>query len=173
MKPWSINMTQSAQHENVNPLNYHGETPEEIKPPMATGLRSLLSAMMFLQYAIWGAWLPMFFGFLTDQKHLSGTQAGLLFSWAASGALLAPFIAGQIADRWFNTEKFLALSHVLGAVLVWRLASVEGYTNLVIFSFVYSVIYAPTLALTNSLAFHHIPDRDRDFGKIRVWGTLG
>jgi nucleoside transporter len=129
--------------------------------------------MMFLQYAIWGAWLPLFYSFLTGHRGLTGTQAGLLFSIGATGALLAPFIAGQIADRWFNTEKFLALSHLLGAILVWRLATVDTWPGLIAYSLLYSLLYAPTLALTNSLAFHHLVDRDRDFGKVRVWGTIG
>src|SRR5687768_12104822 len=86
-----------------------------------SAIKLRLSIMMFLQYAIWGAWLPLFFAFLTGHRGLTGAQAGLLFSIGATGALLAPFIAGQIADRWFNTEKFLAISHLIGAVLVWKL----------------------------------------------------
>ncbi len=129
--------------------------------------------MMFLQYAIWGAWLPLFFAFLTEYRGLATGQAVMLFAIAAIGALVAPFFAGQLADRWMNTEKFLGISHLLGAALVWQLGSVEGYYALMVFGLTYSLIYAPTLSLTNSLAFHHIPDRDRDFGRVRVWGTIG
>ena len=96
-----------------------------------------------------------------------------MFAIGAVGAIVAPFIAGQIADRWFNTEKFLGISHILGGILVWQLASLETYNSFLVFSLLYSLIYSPTLSLTNSLAFHHLPDRDRDFGKIRVWGTIG
>lgn len=141
--------------------------------PLSLGLNVRLSLMMFLQYAIWGAWLPLFFSFLTEHRHFAGEDAGMLFSIGAIGALAAPFVAGQIADRWFNTERFLAISHLLGAVLVWRLAEVEKYSSFVVFGLLYSLIYAPTLPLTNSLAFHHLPDRDRDFGRVRVWGTVG
>jgi nucleoside transporter len=144
-----------------------------LRPEPAPGIKFKLSIMMFLQYGIWGAWLPLFFAYLTGHLHIPALKAGLLFSIGALGALLAPFIAGQIADRYFNTEKFLAISHILGAFLVWKLADVTTWNELVIFSLLYSVIYAPTLALTNSLAFHHLPDRDRDFGKVRVWGTIG
>ena len=139
--------------------------------PLTLNLR--LSVMMYLQYAIWGAWLPLFFSFLTEHRKIPGEDAGMLFSIAAIGALAAPFIAGQIADRWFNTERFLAISHLAGAALVWQLATVETYEGFVVFGLLYSLIYAPTLPLTNSLAFHHLPDRDRDFGKVRVWGTVG
>ena len=88
-----------------------------------------------------------------------------MFAIGAVGAIVAPFIAGQIADRWFNTEKFLGISHILGGILVWQLASLETYNSFLVFSLLYSLIYSPTLSLTNSLAFHHLPDRDRDFWK--------
>lgn len=141
--------------------------------PLSAGLNARLSIMMFLQYAIWGAWLPLFASFLTERRGFTDEQAGMLFAIGAIGALAAPFIAGQIADRWFNTERFLAVSHLAGAALVWQLGRVETYNSFILFGLLYSLIYAPTLALTNSLAFHHLPDRDRDFGKVRVWGTVG
>ncbi len=142
-------------------------------PAMAGGLQAKLSGMMFLQYAIWGAWLPLLWPFLANHRGMDAGQIGNMFAIGAVGALLAPFIAGQIADRWFNTEKFLGISHVVGGLLVWQLATIESYEGFLVFSLVYSVIYSPTLPLTNSLAFHHLPDRDRDFGKVRVWGTIG
>ena len=129
--------------------------------------------MMFLQYAIWGAWLPLFWAFLQNHRGLPAGDIGQLFTIGAVGALFAPFIAGQVADRWFNTEKFLAISHVVGAFLVWQLAVVETYNELLVYSILYSLVYAPTLPLTNSLALHHLEDRDRDFPKVRVWGTVG
>jgi nucleoside transporter len=147
--------------------------PASTAPPLSPKLNVQLSVMMFLQYAIWGAWLPLFFSFAYEHRHIEIKYVGILFSLGAVGALAAPFISGQIADRYFNTEKFLGISHFVGAIMVWQLAKIESYTGLVIFGILYSMIYAPTLALTNSLAFHHLPDRDRDFGKVRVWGTVG
>ncbi len=149
------------------------EPPPRSAPPLPLGLNIKLSVMMFLQYAIWGAWLPLFFTFVTKHRHLAPAQAGTLFSIAAVGALLAPFLAGQLADRFLNTEKFLGLSHLVGAGLVWGLGSAESYAGLVAYGLAYSVAFAPTLSLTNSLAFHHLPDRDRDFGRVRLWGTIG
>lgn len=149
------------------------DAPASKAPPLPPKVNVQLSIMMFLQYAIWGAWLPLFFSFAYEHRGFSINEVGTLFSLAAVGALAAPFISGQIADRYFNTEKFLAISHIVGAVMVWQLAKIESYSGLVIFGILYSIIYAPTLALTNSLAFHHLPDRDRDFGKVRVWGTVG
>jgi len=141
--------------------------------PLSSGLNFKLSTMMFLQYAIWGAWLPLLWPFLNSHRGFTPAQIGDMFAIGAVGAIVAPFIAGQIADRWFNTEKFLAISHILGGILVWQLATIETYKGFLAFSLLYSLIYSPTLALTNSLAFHHLPDRDRDFGKIRIWGTVG
>src|SRR5687768_17402078 len=139
--------------------------------PTDTYLR--LSLMMFLQYAIWGAWLPLMYLFVSVVRGSKPEQIGYLFMVGGVGALFGPFIAGQIADRYFNTEKFLGISHLSGAVMMWQLAAMETYGAFLIFSLVYSLVYAPTLALTNSLAFHHLADRDRDFGRVRVWGTIG
>lgn len=142
----------------------------ENTPPF---LRVRLSFMMLLQYAIWGAWLPLLYPFLSGHRGFSPGQIGDMFAIGAVGALFAPFIAGQIADRHFPTEKYLGISHILGGILVWQLASISTYWGFLGFSLVYSLIYSPTLSLTNSISFHHLPDRDRDFGKVRLWGTLG
>ena len=142
-------------------------------PKMGLGLGSRLSFMMFLQYAIWGAWLPLLYPFLKDYRGFEPGQIGWMFMAGGVGAILGPFIAGQIADRWFNTEKYLGISHLIGAIVVWQLAAIESYWVFFGISILYSLIYAPTIALTNSLAFHHMPNRDRDFGLVRVWGTVG
>lgn len=142
-------------------------------PPLSPGVNAKLSGMMFLQYAIWGAWLPILYPFLLGHRGFSLDQCGYILAGGAAGAILGPFIAGQVADRYFATEKFLALSHLAGAVLVWQLARIGDFWPFFAMSVVYGIVYAPTLALTNSLAFHHLPDRDRDFGRVRVWGTIG
>jgi nucleoside transporter len=141
--------------------------------PSDAGVKFRLSVMMFLQYAIWGAWLPLLWPFLNGHRGFTPSQIGDMFAVGALGAILAPFIAGQVADRYFSTEKFLGISHILGGVLVWQLANITTYGGFLAFSLLYSVIYSPTLSLTNSLSFHHLADRDRDFGKVRVWGTVG
>ncbi|MDP6761972.1 MAG: MFS transporter [Planctomycetota bacterium] len=142
-------------------------------PLPSRSLMTRLSGMMFLQYAIWGAWLPFLWSFLSGHRGMNGTEIGDMFAIGAVGAIVGPFIAGQVADRYFSTEKFLAASHLVGALLIWQLATIETYTGFLVFSGLYGLVYAPTLSLTNSLAFHHLPDRDRDFGRVRLWGTLG
>ncbi len=127
---------------------------------------------MLLQYAIWGAWLPLLWSYLLNVRKFTASEIGSAFAVGALGAVIAPFIAGQIADRYFNTEKFLGVSHIIGGVLVFQLASIESLRAFLLFSFIYSLVYSPTLSLTNSISLHHV-DRDRDFAKIRLWGTVG
>ncbi|MBX3352773.1 MAG: MFS transporter [Phycisphaeraceae bacterium] len=141
-----------------------------VAPPF---VRTRLSVMMLLQYAIWGAWLPLLWPFLSTHRGFTPGQIGDMFAVGALGAIFAPFIAGQIADRWFSTEKLLGISHILGGVLVWQLARLETYYAFLAFSLAYSLIYSPTLSLANSLSFHNLANRDRDFGKVRLWGTVG
>ena len=147
-------------------------------PQLSMSMRVRLSLMMFLQFAIWGAWLPILYPFLLGHVGYTLDQVGMILAAGAVGAIFGPFIAGQVADRYFATEKFLGISHLIGAALVYALsleqvASKESFVLFLAISLLYGLIYAPTLALTNSLCFHHLTDRDRQFGPIRLWGTIG
>jgi nucleoside transporter len=146
-------------------------SPQPVPAPPLIKVR--LSVMMFLQFAIQGAWLPLLFTFLNEYRGFSGPDVGWLAAAGAIGAVISPFIAGQLADRYLNSEHFLAVAHVIGAVVVWVLADVTGFYTLLALSFLYGVLYTPTLAVVNAVSFAHLPDRDRDFGKVRVWGTVG
>jgi nucleoside transporter len=139
------------------------------------GIRFKLSVMMFLQYAIWGAWLPLLFPYLFNNHGWKPEEIGTIAGLGACGALIAPFISGQIADRWFSTERFLAASHAIGGLLVWMLSTLDSgqYTAFCVCSFFYGLIYAPTIPLTNSLSFHNLEDSEKEFGGVRLWGTIG
>ena len=134
---------------------------------------------MFLQYALWGAWLPVTARYLSASISdgglgFSGTQIGMILGLAGSiGAIASPFIAGQIADRYFSTERILAFLVTTGAIVKWVTASQTDYQSWLVLSIIYSVLYMPTLALSNSISFAHIDDQENDFPKIRVWGTIG
>jgi len=143
---------------------------------MGFGLRFRLSAMMFLQYAIWGAWAPVLWPYLVgsapDGLGLSSQQAAFLFGLLPLACILAPFTGGQIADRWVPTQWFLGAVQLVGGVLLLIAAKTHGYGNMLMVFALYSLLFAPTLALTNSLAFHHLKD-EKTFGGVRVWGTIG
>jgi len=138
-----------------------------------------LSVMMLLQYAVWGAWLPLAARYLSAPHSegglgFTGAQIGLILGLAGSiGAIASPFIAGQLADRYFSTERFLALLLVVGGFVKWITASQTTYGAWLWLSVAYGVVYMPTLALSNSIAFANLSDRDREFPKVRVWGTIG
>jgi len=140
---------------------------------------SRLGTMMFLQYALWGAWLPVTARYLSASISdgglgFSGGQIGMILGLAGSiGAIASPFIAGQIADRYFSTERILAFLVTTGAIVKWVTASQTDYQSWLVLSIIYSVLYMPTLALSNSISFAHIDDQENDFPKIRVWGTIG
>ena len=140
---------------------------------------SRFGAMMFLQYALWGAWLPVTARYLSASildggLGFSGSQIGMILGLAGSiGAIAAPFIAGQIADRYFSTERILAFLVTAGGIVKWITASQTDYQSWLVLSIIYSVLYMPTLALSNSITFAHIDDQENDFPKIRVWGTIG
>lgn len=125
-------------------------------------LRSRLSIMMLLQYATWGAWLPVLYAYLSGHLKFTGAQVGYCFSAGAIGAILGPFIAGQLADRTFATQKILGVSHLVGAVLVYLMGVTSDFNTFLGLSALYGFVYAPTMALTNSLAFAHLPNRDQD-----------
>lgn len=141
--------------------------------------KTRLSLMMFLQYAVWGAWLPVAGRYLQAAPAegglgFSGGQVGLILGLAGSiGALTSPFIAGQIADRYFSAERFLAVLLVVGGALKWITAYQTTYMAWLLLSILYSVVYMPTLALSNSVAFANLTDSKKEFPAVRVWGTLG
>ncbi len=148
-------------------------------PQIAGGKLGRLSIMMFLQYAVWGAWLPLAGRYLSAPTAdgglgFTGGQIGLILGLAGSiGAIASPFIAGQLADRYFRTERFLAALLLIGGALKWYTAAQTTFSSWLWLSILYSVVYMPTLALSNSMAFAHLDDRDRQFPKVRVWGTIG
>jgi nucleoside transporter len=139
------------------------------------GLRIRLSIMMFLQFAIWGAWFVVFYPYLTG-KGFSDTQAGSLIGTMALGAIISTMFAGHIADRFFSSERMMAVLHLAGAGLLYWMSQIQSpdqYGLLFAVALAYALLYNPTLALSNSIAFTHIPDATRDFPGLRVLGTIG
>lgn len=143
-------------------------------PPIAPpAIIPRLSLMMFLQFAIQGAWLPLIFGFLRNHRGIPQETVGSILALGAVGAMISPLIIGQIADRYLNAERVMALCHFAGAAVVFRIAYATNVSELYIYSFLYGLLYTPTLALVNAISFRHLPDSSKNFGKVRVFGTLG
>lgn len=142
-----------------------------VSPASAPTVR--LSVMMFLQYAIWGAWTTALGDYLFNQLGFTGQQTGAIFGCLWLACMFAPFIGGQVADRWLPTQYFLAVAHLLGAGLLYLTAMQTDFAPMWGWMLLYSVCYAPTLALTNSICFHNLRDAERQFGRVRLWGTAG
>jgi nucleoside transporter len=139
--------------------------------PLPIKLR--LRAMMFLQYFMQGAYLPIVSVYLLDCLHFNSRQVGWFGSALAVGPLFAPVVVGQLVDRHIATERLLAICHLLGGVVMLVLYSQTGFWPVIILGTVYSVLYVPTMMLTNSLALAHLADRQREFPRVRLWGTIG
>lgn len=137
------------------------------------GLVVRLSIMMFLQYAIWGAWAPALAEHLGANLGFGGQQQGAIYGCLWLACMLGPFVGGQLVDRWMPTQVFLGLAHLAGAVLLYFTAVQTQFWPMWGWMFGYSLLYAPTLALTNSICFHNLRDAERHFGRIRMWGTIG
>ncbi len=137
------------------------------------GIKVRLALMFFLQYFIWGAWYVTVGTWLGTTLHFSGTAIALVAGSTAFGALIAPFVAGSLADRRFATEHLLTALHLAGAVLLW--AASLGHTFVPVYPLVllYACCYMPTLALTNTLAFRQMRDPGVEFAPLRVLGTIG
>lgn len=136
-------------------------------------VRFQLSTMMFLEFFIWGGWFVTLGTFLGNNLEATGAQTGMAFSTQSWGAIIAPFIIGLIADRFFNAERILGVLHLLGAGLLYLMFNADDFSTFYPLVLGYMIIYMPTLALVNSISFNQMTDPSKQFSGIRVFGTLG
>ena len=136
-------------------------------------VQARLCVMMFLQFFIWGGWFVTMGSFLASNLAASGSQIGAAYSTQSWGAIFAPFIFGLLADRYFQAQKLLCILHLAGAVLMFELARAPAFATFYPFLLLYMILYMPTLALANAVAFRQLSDPSRQFARIRVWGTVG
>jgi nucleoside transporter len=140
---------------------------------MKFATRFQLSIMMFLNFFIWGAWYVTMGTYLDKVLHATGVQIGVAYSAMAIATIISPFFVGMIADRFFAAQKVLGVLHLFGAALLYYITTVGDPNSFYWILLLYSLLYAPTLALANSVAFRQMKDTSKEFASIRVWGTLG
>ncbi len=153
-----------------------GDQPN--KPP--AGLMFKLSVMMFLQFFIWGAWFELGFAYIPSLKFEADWMNPLMFGAFNIGALVALFFSTQFADRNFAAQKFLAFSHLIGGLAIgalFFLHPAEGQKGDFWLFFglmlLHSIFYVPTVSITNSIAFAAFTNPEKQFGPVRLWGTIG
>jgi nucleoside transporter len=139
---------------------------------MKPAIRIQLSAMMFLNFFIWGIWFVTMFSYLKSIG-ASGTQIGIAYGTQAWGAIIAPFIIGLIADKYFAAQKILGVLHVAGAVLMYLLSTQPDFAGFYPLLLLYMILFMPTLGLVNAITFKQLTNPEKQFSFFRVWGTIG
>jgi nucleoside transporter len=140
---------------------------------MQTRLKIQLSAFMFLQYFIWGSWYASMGGYLTTVLNFGGQQVGAAYGAFAIGSMISPFFVGLIADRYFASEKLLGALGLLGGGVICLLPSMQEFEAFYPTLILYCALFAPTLALGNSLSLHHLQDAKRDFPLVKTLSAIG
>ena len=140
---------------------------------MNSKIKLQLSSMMFLEFFIWGGWFVTMGTFLSQSFNASGFQLATAYETQSIGAIIAPFIIGLIADRYFSAQKILGFLHLVGALLLYLAGSSNSFISFYPFILMYMILYMPTLALVNSVAFRQMKDPSKEFPPIRVFGTVG
>jgi len=134
-----------------------------------------LSALMFLEFAVWGAWYPVLAARLLGPLKFSGKQTGWIYAALPLACIFMPLVAGQLADKSYNTERILAVAHLTGLFLLFIAAWMRNFKSLFIVIFLYSLCYAATLPLVNSLMFYHLDKNHIDravSAKIFMWAPI-
>ncbi len=140
-------------------------------------LKLRLTIMSFLQFFVWGSWLTSIGVYLGNQLHFQGGQIASIFATMGIASLIMPALLGIVADRWVNAERILAGCHLIGGVLLFAVSTVTDFNSFFWIILLYTMMYMPTLGLTNSIAYSALTrsnlDVVKDFPPIRVWGTVG
>ncbi len=139
---------------------------------MKNPIRFRLFVMMVLEFFIWGAWLPLIFGYLPSLGFTPAEQSWILNAFPIA-AIVGMFFSNQFADRNFSAEKFMAFSHFVGGVAMLSLAFTRSFWPFFLLMLVHCLLYVPTISIANSIAFANMKDAQREFGIVRMGGTIG
>ena len=139
---------------------------------MQTQLKFKLSIFMFLQYFIWSSWY-MTLGAYLGTLNFTGTQIGASYGAFAWGAILSPFIVGLIADRFFASEKIIAVLGIAGGLVMLYIPQLKTFGSVYPTLILYCTLYAPTLALGNSISMTHLADAKKDFPFVKIFSAVG
>src|SRR5215468_8644706 len=139
---------------------------------MNAAIRFKLFLMMVLEFFIWGAWLPLIFGYLPSLKFTPSEQSWILNAFPIA-AIIGMFFSNQYADRHFAAEKFLAVSHLIGGLAILALGFVQSFWPFFWLMMIHCLLYVPTISITNSIAFANMKDPQKEFGIVRMGGTIG
>ncbi len=147
---------------------------------MKVRLYGLLAAMMFFQYAVWGAWTPVLSASLGGRLNATGAEIGGIYGILWFACIITPFIGGQIVDRYMPSQVFLGIAAAICSVSAWMMSQQSTLGGLAMWMWVWAIFYAPTLGITNAIVFHHLSkqqlteaERERGFSIIRTAGTIG
>lgn len=132
-----------------------------------------LGLMMFVTYSVWGAWYVTIDTYLTNTLHFTGTQAGAVFGTVSVASMISPLLLGVVADRWFSTERVMAVLFAIGAALMYFMTRATTFPAVYGLMLAFCLCYFPTIALTNSIGFQLVRDPGREFPIIRLMGTFG
>lgn len=136
-------------------------------------IRIQLSIMMFLEFFVWGAWFVTMGTYLGNNLKASGVETGLAYQTQSIGAILAPFIIGLIADRFFPAQRILGVLHLAGAAVMYLASRAGNFAAFYPYILTYMILYMPTLALVNSISFRQMQNPEKEFSSVRVLGTVG
>jgi nucleoside transporter len=144
-----------------------------MSPTLSPAVRVKLSAMMFLQFFVWGAYFVTMGTYLLQGLRFTGTETAMAYSTMPWGAIVAPFVIGMIADRFFAAEKLLGVLHLVGAGLLYWVSTVTTPGAFFWVLLLYALCYNPTLALVNAIAFNQMASPEKQFPAVRLFGTIG
>jgi len=132
-----------------------------------------LWVMVFINYYIWSCWYVTMNQYLTTSLGFTGTQVGLAYGTTAIGAIVSPFFAGIVADRFMPTERLLGILHLLGAALLYYVSTQSEFVIFYPALMAYTISYMAGLGLTNTLALAHVKNPAKEFPLVMMMGSVG